>query len=195
MIARLQPRLLIVAALALALETSTHLIDFGVYDLRIRALDSEDRWSYSHVIAAIAYAAGAVLCATGARRAVRRRPAWATASALFAFLLVDNVGRLHEHVAPWALLYAPVLLALFVSLVAIARGTPVASLVYTALGLLFASLAIHALGPSVVGLAGWGPNAWGYQIKVALKEGSELAGWVLLVPALARLEKPDRPMR
>jgi hypothetical protein len=195
MIARLQPRLLIAAAFALALETSTHLIDFGVYDLRIRALDSADQWSYSHVLATIAYAAGAVLCATGAVRAVRRRPAWATASALFAFLLVDNVGRLHDHVGAWPLLYAPVLLALSVSLVAIARGTPVAGLVYAGLGLLFASLAIHVVGPSVVRALGWGPNGWGYQIKVALKEGTELAGWVLLVPALARLQKPVMSMR
>jgi hypothetical protein len=58
--------------------------------------------------------------------------------------------------------------------------------------LLLASLAIHVLGPSAVRALGWGPDSWAYQIKVGLKEGTELAGWVLLLPPLARLALDPR---
>ncbi len=58
--------------------------------------------------------------------------------------------------------------------------------------MLLASLAIHVLGPSAVRALGWGPDSWAYQVKVGLKEGSELAGWVLLLPPLARLALEPR---
>jgi hypothetical protein len=179
------------AALALALEMATHLIDFGVYDLRIGVLNSRYEWSYSHVVATLAYVAGAALCTSAAVRGGPRRAAWATAGGLFACLVVDNLLRLHVHVGAWPVLYAPVLLGLSVALIAVARDTPMAPLVYVGLGLLLCSAGIHVVGPTVVERLGWGPNGWGYEVKVALKEGTELAGWVLLVPALARLTRNE----
>jgi hypothetical protein len=89
--------------------------------------------------------------------------------------------------------YAPLLGVLMVSLAVLARGSDQQRLVLGALALLLASLAIHVLGPHVVRALGWGPDSWAYQIKVGLKEGSELAGWVLLLPPLAKLALDPRP--
>ena len=175
------------AAAALVLATTTHLVDFGVYDLRIAVLNSADEHSYSHWLATLAFAAGALAAGVGARRAASHRIAWWSSCVVFGFLFVDTVFRVHDHVGFWPVLYAPLLVGLAVALAVVASGTDQAVVVYAGLGLLFVSLGIHVVGPSVVHALGWAPAGWGYQVKVALKEGSELAGWVLLVPALARL--------
>jgi hypothetical protein len=177
-----------------AVELATDLVDFGADDLRIRILDSAYEWSWSHLVATAAFATAAVLGFVGAHRSTRHRRAWWATGGLFAFLFADNVTRLHEHVAAWPVLYAPLLGALMLSLAMLAWGTDQQRIVLCALTLLLVSLAIHVLGPHAVRALGWGPDSWAYQVKVGLKEGTELAGWVLLLPPLARLAlQPRRP--
>jgi hypothetical protein len=175
------------AAAAAIAVVATHLLDFGAWDLRVHVLDSGYEWSFSHVLATLAYAAGAAICGARAAGAVRARREWWVAFAVFGVLLVDNVTRLHEHVPMWPLLYGPFLAALCVAVVRLASGSDRAVLVYGGVVLLCGSLAIHVLGPPLVHAFGWGVESWAYQVKIAVKEASELAGWVLLVPALARL--------
>lgn len=175
------------AALVLAVATATHLVDFGVYDLRVRILDSASEWSYSHLLATVAFASGTLIGGLAAGWAVRRRPAWALTGVLFAVLLADNVTRLHEHIPHWEAVYGPLLVVLSVALLALSARTDLAGLVVAGLGLLVASLVIHVAGPTVVRALGWDATGWAYQVKVAVKEASELAGWTLLIPALGRL--------
>jgi hypothetical protein len=183
---------LVAAGLVVAVEMATHLVDFGADDLRIKLLDSAYEWSWSHLVATAAFATAAVLGFAGAHRSAGHRRAWRTIGGLFAFFFVDNVTRLHEHVAHWPVIYAPLLGVLMLSLAVVAWNTDQQRIVVGALTLLLASLAIHVLGPSAVRALGWGPDSWAYQVKVALKEGSELAGWVLLLPPLARLALDPR---
>jgi hypothetical protein len=188
------------AGLAFALTLATHLIDFGVYHLRVGALNSGYEWSFSHVAATLAFATGSVVCIVAAAHASEHRLSWAAAGTLFACLLVDNLLRLHEHVGAWPAFYAPVFVGLSIAILSVGRGTDVAALLYAGLGLLVCSLGIHIVGPTIVRSLGFEPTGWAYQIKVAVKEGTELAGWVLLVPALARLARsqmaapPRRPV-
>jgi hypothetical protein len=183
-----------IAAIVLVLEIATHLVDFGAWNLRVRLLDSAYEWSSSHILASVAIAAGAVICGLGALAADRRRRTWVVASALFGVLLIDNVTRLHDGIPHWQVLYVPLLAALCIATVRVALGTDALPLVLAGIALLCGSFAIHTLGPHVVHLLGWGVASWGYQVKVALKEGTELAGWVLLVSALLRcaVAAPDR---
>jgi hypothetical protein len=173
------------ALLVLALVLITHLVNFGAGDHGIALLDANDEWSYSHILATTAFGGGAAVCWAGARAGGQRAASWWVACALFAFLFVDGLTRLHEHVAFWPAVYAPILLALSVCAYRVSRGTASAGAVTLALGLLAVSIAIHVLGPRAVDLLGWDESSWGYQVKVGLKEGTELAGWVLLVPWLA----------
>jgi hypothetical protein len=177
------------AAGVVILETITHLADFGLDNLRIRLLDSSYEWSYSHLLATAAFAAGAVFAGSAAAARVPRRLAWSTTCALFLVLLIDNVTRFHEHFGFWPAIYAPILLGLALSIIVLVRGTDLDGVAYAGLALMLASLVLHAGGrPFVVHVMGWDKDAWGYQIvKIALKEGLELAGWTLLVPTLARL--------
>jgi hypothetical protein len=180
------------AGVALAVVLATHLWDFEARDLRIAALDAGSAWSFSHVLATAAFATGAAVGALGARAGGPRRRSWSAAGALFAFLLVDNVTRLHEHLSGWPLLYAPLIGALSVTMLMIAAGTDLDAVVAIGLALLFVALAIHVFGPALVRAAGWSPHGLAYQVKVGLKEGLELAGWVVVVPAMVRLARAAR---
>jgi hypothetical protein len=181
-------------AAALTVEVITHLVDFGVFDLRIEAIDSNYEWSYSHVLATLAFGAGAIACTWGTVHREARRVPRMIASALFAFLCIDGATRLHEHIPAWPAFYAPLLLVLAASVGAVARGTDRASVVYAGLALLFGSFVIHVVGHAMAQALGWPPSSWAYQAKVALKEGTELAGWVILVPAVVELAR-ERPLR
>jgi hypothetical protein len=183
---------LALAAGVLALELGLQLLDFGAYGLRVGFLDSADEWSYSHVLATLAFAAGTVAGVIATRRGTRPGAAWIGVGSVFGVLFLDNVTRAHEHVPAWPVLYAPLLGALAVCLAVVARGTDRRPFVLAGLGLLFASLAIHVGGPTAIRALGWTPDGWAYQVKVALKEGSELAGWLLVVPAALRLARQGR---
>jgi len=177
------------ALAAAALVMATQLLDFGAWNLRVRALDASYEWSWSHVASTTCIATGTVLCVAGAARAGGggRRRAWRAAAILMAVLLADNVTRLHEHVPHWPVVYAPLVVGLGVAMAAVAAGRPGARLVHAAVALLCLSLVIHVAGPRAVSALGWSPTSLAFQVKVGLKEGTELAGWVLLLTGLARL--------
>jgi len=170
---------------------ATQLLDFTAWNLRVRAIDASYEWSWSHVASTTCIAIGTVLCVAGAARTDGggrgRRRAWRAAAVLMAVLLADNVTRLHEHVPHWPIVYAPIVVGLGVAMAAVAAGRPGARLVQGAVGLLCLSLVIHVAGPKAVSALGWSPTSLAFQVKVALKEGTELAGWVLLLSGLSRL--------
>lgn len=185
-------RALAVAGLGLAAVLGTHLYDFRAHDLRIRVLDAASAWSFSHWLATCAFAAGAVAGIVGARaRGARRRWWWACAG-LFTFFFLDNVTRAHEHVAGWPIFYAPLLAALSAVLLVLVAGTELEAVVVLGLVLLVVSLAIHVFGPHVVRAAGWSEHGMAYQVKIGLKEGLELAGWLMVAPAIARRAWAER---
>jgi hypothetical protein len=186
---RVPPAAFALAGGALALEVTTHLLDFGA-DFRIPLLDSASEWSWSHIVATVAFAAATLAGVAGARRAGRLRSAWQVLAVLFGFLFLDNVSRLHTQISAWPVIYAPILLVVSGAAWRVARGTREAPVVGAGLATLLVSLGVHVLGPQVVHVLGWTSHSWAYQVKVALKEGTELAGWVLVVPALWRLAMP-----
>jgi len=170
---------------------ATQLLDFTAWNLRVRAIDASYEWSWSHVASTTCIAIGTVLCVAGAAGTDGggrgRRRAWRAAAVLMAVLLADNVTRLHEHVPHWPLVYAPLVVGLGVAVAAVAAGRPGGRVVHAAVGLLCLSLVIHVAGPKAVSALGWSPTSLAFQVKVGLKEGTELAGWVLLLTGLARL--------
>jgi hypothetical protein len=177
----------LLAGAALAASVTTTLIVFGAgAEGRLRFLDTAAEWSWTHVAATAAFAAGTVAAASALRAGTPPRPAWRLTAGAFGVLLADNVTRAHTHIAFWPAVYAPLLAILAGSAWSIARGTEEAPVVGAGLGLLAASIGIHVLGPGVVETLGWSRGSWAYALKVGLKEGTELAGWTLVVPALWR---------
>jgi hypothetical protein len=175
------------AAAALMIEVAAHLLDFGLDGLRVRLLDASSEWSWSHIVATGAFLTGTAVSALAARRRLGDERQWWVLAALFAVLSIDNLTRAHEAVPRWPLFVAPALAGVAIGIVRLARRTPWFRTALAGLALLLASFAVHVLGHALVQRAGWGPGTWPYQVKVALKEGTELAGWVLLIPVLVRL--------
>jgi hypothetical protein len=179
------------ALLVIALVLGSHLLNHGA-DHGVALLDANDEWSYSHILATAAFGGGTVICWIGARAGGPRVGSWWVACGLFAFFFLDGVTRLHDQIGAWPAIYAPLLLTLGICVFRVSRGTPSADAVTLALGLLALSVAIHVLGPRATDILGWDEASWGYQVKVGLKEGTELAGWVLLVPWLAIATRTSR---
>lgn len=175
------------AALVLAVETATHLLDFRALGFDSRILDSQYEWSWSHLASTAMFGAGACACLAGAAGRPERRPVWLGTAAALAFLCIDGATRLHDGFSLWPVIYVPLLGGVAAGVLVLSAGTDLAPVARAALLVLGASLVVHVVGHQAVKAIGWGPETWGYQIKVALKEGLELAGWTLLVPTLARL--------
>ena len=188
------PGVAVAAAAALAVEMTTHLVDFGVYDLRVRVINSSLEVSYPHWLVTAATALATLAAVVATRRGAAPRAAWTAASVVLTFLLVDKVLGLHDRIPHWEALYAPALAVLVFALWSLAGSFSgrEAALLRVGISLLVFSLAVHVAGPTLVRELGWSPDGWAYQVKVALKEGTELAGWVLVALLLARSALPAR---
>jgi len=169
---------------------ATNLIDFELAGSRIALLNANLASSWSHRASAAALAAGGGLAVRGARRGGGQRGLWVVTATALILLFVAEVSPAHVHVdrLSWGkLIYLPLLVCLAVSVVRLARDSAHSSIMSVALAALAASYAVHIFGPRVVAALGWGTDSSAYQIKVGLKEGLELAGWLLMVIALWRL--------
>jgi hypothetical protein len=179
----------VIAAGAAALVLATSLVDFALDGGRLRIFDAEAEWSWSHLLATGAFAGGAAIAVRHASEGGPRRRPWLLLGVLFVILLLDNVTRLHTHIGFWPAVYAPLLVGLSASIWSLARGTREATVVAAGLMALFVSVSFHVAGPYVMHALGRGAGSWPYEIKASLKESTELAGWILVVPGLWRLHR------
>jgi hypothetical protein len=181
------------AALALVAVISTDLIDYGADHLRNHIFNASSASSWSHHADAAALAVGSMASLLGAWRSAGQRHLWAPVAAILALLFLDEVSPLHARIDQLSygkLLYAPVLIVLVGCVWRLSTDTDEAVVVRAALATLAVSYAIHILGPHADNALGWHRYSWPYQLKVGLKEGTELAGLVVAVWALCRLASP-----
>jgi len=164
------------------MQVAVQLIDFGVYDLRIGALDSNLHTSVFGVASLAAQGAAALAAATRAASA-EHRSGWIVAAALIAALLAVRMSvsystsRLLPFVAvAFGLLW----------LLAADEQQPARRLVQAGLSLLVFSFVVHAVGPHIVAALGYGGNSWPYQVKGVLKHSTELGGWMIVATGVAR---------
>jgi hypothetical protein len=183
------------ATVVVAAQISAQLIDFWALGLRIVALDSNQGDSIFGRIESLA-----VLGSVSALVVFMRRSG-ATAvplllTAATGWLFVDNVSKLHEGAPAWVLITYAALLA-FTAIGFWQLSTPFAPrvrrLLRMGLLLLGASLAIHRLGPHALMALGYGRDGWEYQVKVALKEATQVGGWILVTTGVAAAAV--RPLR
>ncbi len=189
---------MLLAAAAIAAVGVTHLIDFGVYNLRYRIFNANSAGSWSHVMVTGMLVVGAAICVVGARRQTAQRAAWVTtAVALTPVFLVGAAPRVHaeiDRLSHGRLLYAPLLAIVVYCVWRLTRGSDYFAVVRAGAGLLLASYVIHVLEPHNIAEAlGWTVGGWGFQVVVVLKEGLELAGILLALLALwGTATAPDR---
>jgi hypothetical protein len=181
-----------VAAIAAATVVATNLIDFELDTPRITLLDANDQASWSHIATAVALAVAAVIAILTAMRPGHRRTLWGAVAGVLALLFVVEVSSVHVIVDRHSfgkLIYLPLLTVLVLCLWLLTLGSEQARLVWAAILVLMLAYVVHVFGARVVEALGWGAGSWVYQVKVGIKEGAELAGWLLLIAALKRLAR------
>jgi hypothetical protein len=162
--------LLVIAA------TAAQLIDFAVYDQRVRLLDMMTHRSIFGVVSLAALATAAIACAVAAMcRGPRRRDS-ALLAALLALLLTFRVTR-PAHVLLIAFPVSALALAL---LWVVAPEGGARRLLREGCVVLVLAFAVQGIGGRIVSELGRGPDTWLYQLKAVAKHSGELAGWVLI---------------
>jgi hypothetical protein len=183
--------------------SAAQLINYEVFDERIRALDSASDGGVFGAVGDIALALAAISAWLVAARVRSARWVAAALAGLLTFLAVDQAVALHDHIPHWLAFYLPVLLASFVCLVAVAHGIPghprhgvgyggdhpvVDRLVGAGLVLLIFSFLLHLFGERLLLDFGLSDTAGlAYQLKAVVKHGTEVAGWLLIALGLLRL--------
>jgi hypothetical protein len=170
---------LVVSVLVTA-AMAAHLIDFGVYDLRVRVMNaglgtSPIAW-VSPAAVLVAVGASALLARGSRRWSIRALP---VALAIVLVLASDHLGKSVPH---WQILLLPPLgLTLAVLWHVAANLHPSTGRVLrTGCLLLVIAFGLHVFGAPFLRYIGVGVDTWAYQVKVALKEGGEISGWMLV---------------
>lgn len=176
------------AAVALAVVVATNLLDLKIYQFRVRVLDANWQFSWSHDLDTLALAIGVVVTAVGARRHPRHRALWSASAVILALFLLDEVSPLHAEIGHVSkLLYAPILVGLAACVWLLADRTAQRPVALLGLATLLICFGMHVVGLTVLRPIGY--MSVPYQLGVGLKEGTELAGLLIVLCALAALAR------
>jgi hypothetical protein len=170
--------LALVAAVA---QATAQLVDYWAFDMRYPALNGNSSayvFSWLDALLMATTIAAFLVLALGN---IHRRTSYALALA-FAFFLVDNIANIHQRSPDGKLFLLPLFGTVFALVWRVsADSDPVVRRVLRlGLGMLGLSLAVHLAGPTFLARAGWSEHSWEYQVKIAIKECTELAGWALI---------------
>ena len=178
----------LLALVAVLVQVTTQLVDFGFYDLRIAALNSNHHASVFGIASLAAQAAAAVAAAfrgsTGSRRTT-----WTLSAGLIAVLLGLRMSLSYS-----TSLLLPFVVALFVLLWRLTadESEQARRIVRIGLYLLVFSFVVHAVGPTIVSALGYAGNSWPYEAKGILKHSAELGGWMLVATGVAEAARSVR---
>ena len=175
-------------------QTASQAIDFGVFDLRLRVLDSNHHRSIFGAASLLAVAA-AVAAITARSVWATRRAGWLLLAALVGVLLILRIINAYN-----ALALLPLVAVIALLLWRLTSNDPACAraIVWGALLLLGFSFGMHAVVPKIDSLSSAG-NTWTFQIESMLKHSAELAGWMLLATGVTAASRqglqPERRQR
>lgn len=166
--------------------TAAQLIDYGFLDGRVAALDSATDGGIFGVVGDVSLALATAAAWTVL---IRMRPVTAATVALppiLTFLTIDKAFRFHDHIPHWIVLYLPLLAAVFVAAVSIARrlSSRCFRVIAIALAMLAGAFLINRSGDWILREVGGWDNGWMWQVKAVVKHGLEVAGWLLMALGL-----------
>ena len=175
-----------VTGLIVAAQIASHLVDFGVYDLRISVVNANSDGNLFSWVGALAAAAAFAAATVDAVAAPAGRAERSLLAAILGFVVIDNRLHVHDHIELLPLVYVPLLgvAAVLMWRMVAAHSREERLTLLAGVASLGISLVIHELGPPLLARLGWGPGEWMYQVKIALKEATELTGWLLVAFAL-----------
>lgn len=187
------------AVVGVTIQTAIHLLNAALDGSQYLSVNGEGNpvtWVHSGVIFAAAF-----VCTLRTTILTERRREWAAMAAMLAFLSFDEMLVVHERVVAemlevlelplvwdsvvWPVLYLPLLGALLLLLVTVARLAPTGtgSVVLVGLGFLVAAVAAEVLS-APVSTSG---ESWPHVLEGAVEEGAELVGWILITTSLTAI--------
>ena len=195
------------AALGVGLQSLLHLVDAVFFDLRIDRLDADrdqSVWSWTGSSAELMAALGALLLLV---LAPRRWKALGFLTLAFTFFSMDDTVRVHEALGNlpffkatglsarivWPLLYAPLMLAVYVVLWRVTgamaercRRATISGLVCLGVAVVLEFAASTALVKTGYGRLDHGSRVGSmlYELEVVAEEALELGGWLLIAAAM-----------
>ena len=179
-------------AVIVAAQVAGHLIDTGVYSLRVNALDSGLDSSIFGIASSLILVAAA---AAGVAAGLVSRQRWpgmcGVALAAYAALSLLEVPQTTGGV----IVVLPMLAFVLVGLWRASDGqpAPVARPLRIGAGLLVLSFLLHVAVPVGFRHLGIAAGTWPYEIKVALKMASEIAGFGLIAVGFAAIVSEHTP--
>jgi hypothetical protein len=168
-----------VAALSIVVFGIAHAVNAWAYDREFSLLDAGTGSSaFEWIGTATVSLSAAALVVIGRRESDHLLMLMA---GLLAVVAVIDLTGLHKHVTGGKLLLVPVLLPILVLLWRLPRSYGIArSALRIGLVLLAFSLVVGTVAERVVNRQGWTHGDAGYELKILLKDGSEVAGWTLV---------------
>lgn len=163
-----------------ALQAIAQAIDFGVFDLRLRSLNSDHHGSLFGIVSLLAQLAVAAVSAWRGAGAKRHRWAWLTLAGIAAVLVF--IRGLTTYNATALALPLACLLGLLVWLTW-TDPRRARRFVWAGLVLMVVSLLLHHVGLDADSSTA-SDYTWAYQITGMIKHGAELAGWMLVATGL-----------
>lgn len=171
---------LLATAVMVALLAATQLVDFGVFDLRIGALDTDTHASVFGAVSLLAQAAAAAAVVWRGSATKQRRAAWLALGAVVGGLVLVRIFVTYRAETVAAPLACMVCLLCWLTW---REHCAARTVVWVALALMMTSLLLHEVGLDA-DVLNYSDQSWAYQLTAVAKHGSELAGWMLLATAL-----------
>jgi hypothetical protein len=195
----------LIAVVAVLVQTVAHLGNEFLFDDRVEGIDTDvegNAWTWASSVATFTVGFAAGLHAVTFER---QRREFTVLAALALWFSLDDVAIIHERVALklgedllgmpdylavrlWLILYLPLLLLAGLALWRIAQEAepPADHAVRFGLGLLVASIPVELAGAVTRKVAEGGTDV-PETFRVALEEGLELGGWILLAAGLTAI--------
>jgi hypothetical protein len=169
-----------------AVQIAAALVDFGLANNRYGIIDANNEANVFAWLGGLAIAGAATVTALHARTRRDGRLVYILTFLVLAAFALENRIRVNEALFHKAVVYLPLSFALFLGLTLIGYRSSLATryLLWLGIGALVASLMIRKGGLEILERVGYNAGSWPYELGTALKETTELAGWLLILIAL-----------
>jgi hypothetical protein len=171
---------------AAVMQGAVHLVHVFVLDGRYGALlDAESNRSIFDVVSVVAETCACAASLMLARARPPERHRFLALAGLLAFVTLDDAAGLHNRVGvDWPLILFPVLGCTFLLLWSTLDQRRSRACIRAGLLLLATSVLLGRAAAPMLTAFGWTPGIWLYEIKVVIKQGVELGGWILIAGTL-----------
>lgn len=186
---------LILAGGAVVLQTSLYALNVYGLNRTVHMFDLEEGGLVTWATSSTTFSSAVLVLILGLIDPAQKLRGPALAAGL-AFISFDDAVFLHERIAYrivaeldvseayvqviWPVLYLPLLVAIAVLLLGLARDTqPAHRLVVAGLAILVGAVTLEVAGHAL-SQAGVQANSWPWVLATSLEEGAELVGWILI---------------